>query len=172
MYIHQSGKPSFALLSALRLWATRPNQRRSVAHLAYSGCRLSAENEIIVMRWISDKCNVVLKSLPTSFGEDCLILDAIGKMQGLHDPLELRNLLASSSGQLRSFVEINGLQNGEGVAKLQLSWKVKQSMERWRLGVQWRLNYKKILVNCIAHCAEITDSLTCQKTSPELNIMP
>ena len=46
MYIHQDGKPSFALLSALRLWATPLNQRKSVGYLAYSGSQLSIENEI------------------------------------------------------------------------------------------------------------------------------
>lgn len=164
MYIHQGGRPSFALLSALRLWSTRPNQRRSVAHLVYSGCQLSAENEIFIMGWISDKCNVVLKSLPTSLDEDCLLLDAIGKMQGHHDPLELRNFWASSTGELRDFVQANGLQDGDGGAKLPLSWKVKRSMERWRLAVEWRVNYKRILVNCITYCAEIIDSFTCHES--------
>ncbi|XP_024928512.3 protein SET DOMAIN GROUP 40 isoform X2 [Ziziphus jujuba] len=163
MFIHQSGKPSFALLSALRLWATQPSQRRSVAHLAYSGCQLSVENEILVMRWISNKCNVLLKSLPTSFEEDSLLLDSIGKVQGLHNSLELRTYLASFTGEISAFVEVNGLRNVEDDSALPLSRKIKRSMERWRLAVQWRLNYKKILVNCISYCAESIDSFNCQK---------
>ncbi|KAF6174643.1 hypothetical protein GIB67_006295, partial [Kingdonia uniflora] len=35
LYIQQDGKPLFALLSALRLWATPPNRKKSVCHLAY-----------------------------------------------------------------------------------------------------------------------------------------
>lgn len=163
MYIHQSGKPSFALLSALRLWATQPYKRRSLAHLAYSGWQLSAENEIFVVRWISNSCNVLLKSLTTSFGEDCSLLNAIGKMQGLHNPLELRTYMAFSTGEIQAFLEVNDLQNKEGGAELPSPRKIKRSIERWKLAVQWRLSYKKVLVNCISYCAETIDLLTCQK---------
>ncbi|CBI27360.3 unnamed protein product, partial [Vitis vinifera] len=74
LYIHQNGKPSFALLSALRLWATPASQRRSVGHLVYSGTQLSSENEIFVMEWIAKSCHVVLENLPTSVEEDSLLL--------------------------------------------------------------------------------------------------
>lgn len=167
MYIHRSGKPSFALLSTLRIWATPPNQRRSTAHLAYSGSQLSAENEIVVMRWISKNCNSILKSFPTSFEEDRLLLNAIDKMQDSCNPLELRNVSASSAVQIRAFLEANGLQDGEGVAELLSSRKTKRALDRWRLAIQWRVRYKEILISCISFCSEVIDSLTFQNTTSE-----
>lgn len=167
MYIHQSGKPSFALLSTLRIWATPPNQRRSTAHLAYLGSQLCPENEIVVMRWISKNCNSILKSLPTSFKEDRLLLNAIDKMQDSCNHLELRNVSASSAVQIRAFLEANGLQDGEGVAELLSSRKTKRVLDRWRLAIQWRVRYKEILISCISFCSEVIDSLTFQNTTSE-----
>ncbi|XP_024027484.1 protein SET DOMAIN GROUP 40 [Morus notabilis] len=162
MFIHQSGKPSFALLSALRIWATPRNQRRPASHLAYSGSQLSAENEILVMRWISKNCNCILKSLPTSFEEDRFLLSAIDKMQDSCSPLELRNTVASSTAHIHAFLEANGLQDGEDVAELLSSRKTKREMDRWRLAIQWRVRYKEILINCISHCSRVIDSFTPQ----------
>ncbi|CAM8929525.1 unnamed protein product [Rhodiola kirilowii] len=84
--IDHSGKPSFALLSALRLWATPPNQRKSVSHLAYSGLRHSRQNEIIVMKWLSlpSSFSVELSRLllPTSVGVLPVPLDGDGSHGG------------------------------------------------------------------------------------------
>ena len=167
LYIQQSGKPSFALLSALRLWATQPNQRRSVAHLAYSGLQLSAENEILVMRWISKKCIFVLKSLPTSYEEDSLLLSVIEKLQDSFTPSEQRNVLAISTSQTRAFLAANGLESCEGGADLLSSRKIRQAMGRWRLAIQWRLSYKETLTKCVSYCSEVIDSLTSQNMTLE-----
>ncbi|KAM1413444.1 hypothetical protein ACFXTO_026039 [Malus domestica] len=148
LYIHQTGKPSFALLSALRLWATPRNQRRSVGHLVYSGLQLSIQNEMYVMTWISKKCNAILKSLPTSFEDDRLLSSAIDKIQNLESPLELYQLSSTCRDEICAF-KSNVVQKGERSSM--------QSRERWRLAVEWRLGYKKILVDCISYCDE-----TCQ----------
>ncbi|KAK9016011.1 hypothetical protein V6N11_007098 [Hibiscus sabdariffa] len=81
LYIHQNGRPSFALMCALRLWATPPYQRKSVGHLAYSGCQISKGNEICVMKWIAKKCDAVLKEMPTAIEEDKSLVHLIDKME-------------------------------------------------------------------------------------------
>ncbi|KAL5570934.1 hypothetical protein UlMin_020531 [Ulmus minor] len=163
MYIDQVGKPSFALLSGLRLWLTQPNQRRYVAHLVYSGLQLSPENEILVMRWISNTCKSILKSLPTSFEEDSLLLSAIDKLQDGVGHLEMEDLSSSSTAHICAFLEANGEYDPKSLS----SRKIKRAMDRWRLAIHWRLRYKKILSSCISYCAEIIDSVTCQHISLE-----
>lgn len=159
-YIHQNGKPSFALLSALRLWATPPNKRRSLGHLAYSGSILSTENEINVMKWIAKQCDVILKNLPTSIEEDRLLLSSIDEIQDLHSLLELRKVLSPSGDEIWAFLEANNLQDVKSGSNLLLSRKIKRSMDRWKLAVQWRLRYKKIILDCISYCTQIINSLS------------
>ncbi|CAL5373718.1 unnamed protein product [Camellia sinensis] len=101
LYIHPNGKPSFALLSALRLWLTPPSQRRSVGHLVYSGSQLSAKNEIIVMGWIVKNCKVILKKFVTSIVEDKLLLCTIDKVQDFCTPAELERLLSTFEREAR-----------------------------------------------------------------------
>ncbi|XP_062107618.1 protein SET DOMAIN GROUP 40 isoform X2 [Humulus lupulus] len=165
MYIQQCGKPSFALLSALRLWATRPNQRRSVSHLVYSGSQVSVENEILVMNWILKKCNFVLKNLPTSFEGDSSLLSDIEKLQDSFSSVQLKNVLASSTGHIRAFLEANCLERGESSAKMLSSLNIIQAIGRWRLAIQWRLSYKETLINCSSYCSKVIESLSFQNDS-------
>ncbi|CAL2244510.1 unnamed protein product [Prunus armeniaca] len=158
LFIHQNGKPSFALLSTLRLWATPQNQRRSVGHLVYSGLQLSIQNEMFILRWISKKCTTILKNLPTSFEDDSLLLSAIDKIQNLDAPLELNNVSSTCRDEICAF-KANILQKGERSSM--------ESKERWRLAVEWRLSYKKILVDCISYCDEIVSSLFHQNNSSQ-----
>lgn len=170
-YIEQNGKPSFALLSALRLWMTPANQRRSVGHLAYSGCQLSVDNEISVMIWISNKCHAILKNLPTSIKEDSLLLSAINKIQDYNTPMELKKVMSAFGNEVRAFLETSCLKNGKNgaaaaaAAELSLSGKTKLSIERWKFAVQWRLRYKRTLANCISYCDEVINSLSHQSVS-------
>ncbi|KAH8511460.1 hypothetical protein H0E87_008870 [Populus deltoides] len=160
MYIHQDGKPSFALLSALRLWATPPNQRRSTSHLVYSGSRLSVYNEISVLKWISKNCAMILSNLPTVIEEDSLLLSTINKIENFDKPTELRKLL--SSGEARAFLEASDLQKGKNGSELMFSDKTKRVIERWKLAVQWRISYKKTLIDCISCCTVTINSLSSQ----------
>lgn len=59
LYIQHNGNPSFALLTALRLWATQANKRRVVGHLAYARSQLSVKNEMLVMEWLSKNCHML-----------------------------------------------------------------------------------------------------------------
>ncbi|KDP35711.1 hypothetical protein JCGZ_10483 [Jatropha curcas] len=165
MYIHQDGKPSFALLSALRLWATPPNQRRSVGHLAYSGSQLSVENETWVLKWISKSCHEILNNLPTKVEEDHLLLSTIDKIQNLYNPMELGQMLCQFKGEFRDFLEASSIGKGKNGDELMLSSKTKQAIERWKLAVQWRFRYKKIVVDCISSCTEIINSFYSQHVS-------
>lgn len=162
MYIHQDGKPSFALSSALRLWATPPNQRRSIGHLAYSGFQLSVDNEITVMEWILKNCHRILNDLPTAIELDGLLLSTIDKIQNFHNPVELGRVLYTFGGEVSAFLEANNLGRGKNGAE-ELLDKNKGSMNRWKLSVQWRFRYKKALVDCISYCTEIINSLSNQK---------
>lgn len=157
LYIHQNGKPSFALLAAVRLWATPPNQRKSVSHLTFSGSQLSKENEVIVMKWIAEKCHVILKNFQTSIKEDNLLLCTIDNIRGFLAPMELEKLPSTLKSQIKALLDANGIPNVEIGANISLS---SQSMERWKLAVQWRLNYKKILADCISYCIERIDNLS------------
>ncbi|XP_065864838.1 protein SET DOMAIN GROUP 40-like [Euphorbia lathyris] len=160
LYIHEDGKPSFALLSALRLWATPPNQRRSIGHLAYSGSQLSVENEIMVLKWISKSCQSILKSLATTVEEDNLVLSSISKLQNLNKCREVKKMIQCEcefEGEVSAFLEANNVQKVENVCS-----KTKRSIERWKLAVEWRLRYKTILIDCISYCAQIIISLSTQ----------
>ncbi|KAG8391089.1 hypothetical protein BUALT_Bualt01G0151500 [Buddleja alternifolia] len=86
LYISQDGKPSFALLSTIRLWATPVVQRRSVKHIAFSGHQISSENEVAVMEWLANRCQVLLSSFSTSIEEDTLMLRIIEKIQDFDVP--------------------------------------------------------------------------------------
>ncbi|XP_058098151.1 protein SET DOMAIN GROUP 40 isoform X1 [Magnolia sinica] len=163
LYIQQDGKPSFALLSALRLSVTAPKLRKAVGHLAYSGSILSAENEISVMKWVSKKCRDLLEEMPTSIEEDSLLLCSIEKLQNHPIPEEVVEMLACG-GELCDFFEVNGLQKG-AVSEFLLPGKAKRSMERWKLAVQWRFRYKRILSDCISYCSNMNDHFSSQQVS-------
>ncbi|KAK7321459.1 hypothetical protein VNO77_32120 [Canavalia gladiata] len=157
LYIHHDGKPSFALLAALRLWATPQNKRRSVGHLAYSGSQLSADNEIFIMKWLSKTCDAVLKNLPTSIDEDTLLVNAMDNTQDSFTFMEITKLM-SSRDEIFSFLEAHNMKDVHSFNDIFLSRKARRSMDRWKLAVQWRLRYKKVLVDCISYCNETLDS--------------
>ncbi|KAL3845061.1 hypothetical protein ACJIZ3_002464 [Penstemon smallii] len=143
LYISQNGKPSFALLSTLRLWATPVSKRKSVSHIACTGHQISTENEVVVMKWLAKKCHVLLSNCSTSIEEDELLLRIIDRIQD-YDPLttEYGVLAPALNGELCAFFERNSV-------------KRRQSIYRWKLAVQWRYGHKRILFDCISHCNKI-----------------
>lgn len=158
LYIHHNGKPSFALLAALRLWATPQNKRRSVGHLAYSGSQLSAENEIFIMKWLSKTCHAVLKNLPTCINEDSLLLNAMDNNQDFLTFMEMTKFTPSKD-EIYTFLEAHNMKDVHSFTDILLSKKTRRSMYKWKLAVQWRHRYKKVLVDCISYCNEILNSL-------------
>lgn len=158
LYINQGGEPSYALLSTLRLWATPSNQRRSVGHLAYSGSQLSPENEMRVMHLMLKCCNTVLQNLPTKIEDDQRLLCSLNQVDGIDTPVELFNMFLKLGAEGRAFLESIGLQNRASFAE-SMSWKMERALERWKLAVQWRLRYKRTLVDCITYCSNVTDCI-------------
>ncbi|KAK7276174.1 hypothetical protein RIF29_17309 [Crotalaria pallida] len=157
LFIHHNGKPSFALLAALRLWATPQNKRRSVGQLAYSGSQLSPENEIFIMKWLSKTCHAILKNMPTCIEDDNLLLKAMD-CQDFYTFMDFTKLM-SSKDEIYTFLEAHNMKDDAlSFTDKLLSTKTRRSMDRWKLAVQWRLRYKKVLVFCISFCNEILDS--------------
>ncbi|XP_027331984.1 protein SET DOMAIN GROUP 40 [Abrus precatorius] len=154
LYIHHDGKPSFALLAALRLWATPQNKRRYVGHLAYSGSQLSADNEIFIVKWLSKTCDAVLKNLPTSVDEDTMLLNAMVYSQ---DSMDITKLM-SFRDEIYSFLEAHNMKDAHSFNDIFFSRKARRSMNRWKLAVQWRLRYKRVLADCISYCNETLNS--------------
>ncbi|XP_020234127.1 protein SET DOMAIN GROUP 40 isoform X2 [Cajanus cajan] len=157
LYIHHNGKPSFALLTALRLWATPQNKRRSVGHLVYSGSQLSEDNEIFIMKWLSKTCDAVLKNLPTSIEEDSLLLNAMNSSEDFFTFMEITEFM-SSKDEIYTFLEAHNIKDAHSFTDIILTRKARRSMDRWKLALQWRFKYKKVLVDCISYCNEILNS--------------
>ncbi|KAK4430486.1 protein SET DOMAIN GROUP 40 [Sesamum alatum] len=158
IYISEDGMPSFALLSTVRLWATPMSKRRSIKHIALSGHRISAENEAAVMEWIADKCQALLSSCSTTIDEDILMLLVIDKFQDYTGEAELSPALCD---EIRAFLESNHV-TCEGLStKLHVSLKTRRSVYRWKLAVQWRHGYKRILSDCISYCTRMLDNPSC-----------
>ncbi|KAL1540722.1 [histone H3]-lysine(4) N-trimethyltransferase [Salvia divinorum] len=149
LYISQDGKPSFALLSTLRLWATPVSKRRSVKHIAYSGHLISVGNEAAVMEWTARRCQDVLSSCWTLMVEDTRLLHIIDKIQDCNGEEETSSQALRE--EIRSFLAKNCVTSGA---------KTTRSISRWRLAVEWRYSYKRILSKCISHCAKTLDNLS------------
>lgn len=115
------------------------------------------------MKWLSKKCQGLLETLPTSIDEDGVLLDAIDKMQNNWSPTVGVQMLASG-GELSDFFQANGLQKGD-VSGFQLTAKSMRSMQRWRLAVEWRFRYKKILLDCTSYCSMMISFLSSHHVS-------
>ncbi|XP_017975093.1 PREDICTED: protein SET DOMAIN GROUP 40 isoform X1 [Theobroma cacao] len=157
LYIHQNGRPSFALMAALRVWATPPYQRKSIRHRAYSGSQLSQDNEISVMTWIAKKCHATLKAMPTSIEDDNLLLSFTDKIQEFDNLWEWGKVMPAFGGEFCNLLQATNLKrNDESFA----SRRAKMLIDRWKLAVHWRLIYKKVLVDCISYCTDTINSLS------------
>ncbi|KZV53812.1 protein SET DOMAIN group 40 [Dorcoceras hygrometricum] len=158
LYISQDGKLSFALLSTARLWATPHKKRRLIKHIVCSGLLISAENEVAVAKWIAEKCQLLLCSYATSIEEDELLLRIIMDIQNFNEPSENREASAALNDEIWHMLASNNVKRGELLAKLKISAKTRRSLDRWKLAVHWRCNYKKILRNCISHYSKMLNN--------------
>lgn len=158
LYIDQIGKPSFALLAAMRLWATPTHLQKSVRHVACSGSVVSNANEIIVMQWLIKECYSVLKTFTTSVEEDASLLSVFDKE--FESATELKNALLELTGESCAFLKANGLLNDEISGNIALTRKVTRSMDKWKLAIGWRLKYKEMLHDCISHCTRVINDLS------------
>ncbi|KAH6837615.1 hypothetical protein C2S53_014163 [Perilla frutescens var. hirtella] len=152
LYISVDGKPSFALLSTVRLWATPVSKRRSVKHLAYSGQLISIDNEVAVMEWTAKRCRAVLSSCSTSIEEDLQLLHFMDKIENSNG--ETKSSTLALGDEIRAFLESNSVDAGKVTAKR------RRSISRLKLAVQWRHRYKSILSDCIIHCSKMLDNIS------------
>lgn len=155
LYIHQDGKPSFALLATIRLWATPVTYRRSVGHIAYSGHQISAENEVTVLEWIVKNCRALLGNCSSSIEEDELLLNTIHKIQDYNTSIDFGDVSRACIIEFSAFLEMN---DRKLPSQVQICRKAR-SIHRWKLAVEWRLSYKRILCECISHCNERLEDL-------------
>ncbi|TYH94686.1 hypothetical protein ES332_A12G056700v1 [Gossypium tomentosum] len=163
LYIHQNGRPSFALMCALRLWATPLQQRKSIGHLAYSGCPISKGNEIYVMKWIGKKCDALLKEMPTSVEEDKSLVHLMDKMEEYENLGEwVKKASAVFGGEFGDNNILKAAYGVEGDDELTSLVRTKMLIDRWKLAVQWRLMYKTVVARCISYCTDIVNSLSTQ----------
>ncbi|KAG4168881.1 hypothetical protein ERO13_A12G052400v2 [Gossypium hirsutum] len=163
LYIHQNGRPSFALMCALRLWATPLQQRKSIGHLAYSGCPISKGNEIYVMKWIGKKCDALLKEIPTSVEEDKSLVHLMDKMEEYENLGEwVKKASAVFGGEFGDNNILKAAYGVEGDDELTSLVRTKMLIDRWKLAVQWRLMYKTVVARCISYCTDIVNSLSTQ----------
>ncbi|KAL7094268.1 hypothetical protein ACP275_11G092400 [Erythranthe tilingii] len=132
LYISKNGKPSFALISTVRLWATPERNRRSVKHIAFSGQLISNENEVAAMEWIANRCRDLLSGFPSSIEEDALVLCMIDEIENCSGEREL---------SIRTFLERNNVKA------------TRSNICRLKLAVEWRHRYKTILSDCISYCS-------------------
>lgn len=156
LYIQENGNPSFALLSAMRLWATPTHLKKSVQHLAYSGSSVSTVNEIIVMEWLAKKCRLVLKSFLTSIEEDKSLLSVLDRE--FESGMEVKSaLLGLTDESCCGFLKNNGLLNDE---IMDLPRKAIRSLEKWKLAIRWRVKYKMMLCDCISYCTRVINDFS------------
>ncbi|CAL5082890.1 unnamed protein product [Urochloa decumbens] len=157
LYIHPNGHPSFALLCGLRLWATPANHKKAVSHQIYSGSMLSTENEMEIMKWLINKCEGALQQLPTTveFDESLLIfLCKIQSSTNCRTDVKQSGFEQEFAAFLRFHrFELDCSDNGQLPARLL------RSLERWKLAVQWRFNYKKTLKKCVSYCESLVHEL-------------
>ncbi|GAB2228832.1 hypothetical protein Droror1_Dr00022963 [Drosera rotundifolia] len=165
-FIHHDGRPSFSMLCALRLWATPVNQRKNLARLVFSGSQLSPRNESTVMSCIASKCKSMLGNLPSRVDDDIVLLQAISDAQDLTSLLEVgKQLHPAVALELTDFLKSNCVLDEDIKGNWELRETVKRSLDIWRLAVQWRIGYKKILVDCISFCSQIVHRLSPSNTT-------
>lgn len=160
LYIYQDGKPSFALLSTIRLWATPASKRKSVKHIVYSGELISTENECAAMKWMAKTCETLLKSCSTSITEDMLLLHIIDKIQD-YNPAESEygEVSTTMHDEICGFLESNSGVRGKVASRIPLSAK-SRSIYRWKVAVEWRMSYKRILCDCITYCHSMLNNVS------------
>ena len=176
LYIDYEGKPSFSLLSNLRQRAAPASLLKSRRHLALAGQQISPESDEVLFRWLKTKCQTMLASCSTSFEADELLLKVIDAHPSM---MEMRKFLAgwkedTTSPSTSSHKSIDAPEHLERVVTREvenfiasvshlntLSTSSSQEdlrLERWRLAVEWRLGFKKILMSCILRCSHLEDS--------------
>lgn len=113
------------------------------------------------MKWLASKCQEVLDGLPTGPADDSAAIMMVERMQECSSWGCCAGLVQSCEGEIREFLVANGM-GEDSVAGSPLPGKLKRSMGRLRLALQWRLCYKRALLQCISYCRDTIDTISSQ----------
>jgi hypothetical protein len=64
----------------------------------------------------------------------------------------------SSRDEVYTFLEAHNMTDELSFSDIISSIKTRRAMDRWKLAVLWRLQYKRVLVDCISYCNGMLDS--------------
>ncbi|KAF3335573.1 protein SET DOMAIN GROUP 40 isoform X2 [Carex littledalei] len=166
LYIQPDGTPSFVLLCALRLWVTPISCRKSCMQLVISGSQISVQNEVQVLNWLAKRCYETLWNLPTTIKEDKILVTGIDKFQKGTAWMDFSDF-GPVLQELKNFFEGHNLkfEESKNLVLDEMPIRVRKSLERWRLAVEWRLGYKDMIFKCFCYCKEKIDELSpCSKS--------
>jgi hypothetical protein len=170
LYIDYEGKPSFSLLSNLRLRAAPASLLKTRRHLALAGQQISPESDKVLFQWLKTKCQTMLRSCSTSFQADELLLQIVNAHPSM---VVIRKFLASckedtTSPSISSEKWFNAPEHLQQVITHEVesfiasvfnsdtssipAWQEDLRLERWRLAIEWRIGFKKIVMTCISRC--------------------
>lgn len=136
------------------------NLRRTVGNRVYSGSIVSVENEVLIMKWLAKHCTDILARLKTTIGEDSMLSSTVDKMID-HPSCLSSTVVLPHMSELREFFEAHGL-TMEVADYIGMPVKARRSLERWKLAIQWRLAYKKMLQGCVFYCENLICCLSSQ----------
>lgn len=175
LYIDHEGKPSFSLLSNLRLRAAPASLLKTRRHVALAGQQISPESDKVLFQWLKTKCQTVLTSCSTSFQADELLLKIIVAHPSM---VEIRKFLAGCKEDTTSTsISIDIFSNAPEHLQRVITNEVESfiasvfhsdtsstpssqedlRLERWRLAIEWRLGFKKIVMSCISRCSRVVN---------------
>ena len=136
-FLHHDGRPSWALLRALRLAAAAPEERAARGHRALEGRAVSAAGDGAAVALLAAACRAALAALPTTVEEDEAELAAL--LEGGGDG-------GGGGGGGGGGDGGGGMEDGD--------------RECLRLAIEWRLGYKRMLMRGAALADDGDGNLT------------
>lgn len=153
-------------MCALRLWATPVSCRKSCMQLVISGSQISVQNELQVLNWLAKRCYETLWDLPTTIKDDKILVTGIDKFQNGTAWMDFSDF-GPVLQELKNFFEEHNLkfEDSKNLVLDEMPIRVRKSLERWRLAIEWRLGYKNMIYKCFCYCKEKIDELSsCSKS--------
>lgn len=132
-------------------------------HLVLSGSQISVQNELKVFNWLAKRCYEILQDLPTTIKEDKSLVSGIDKFQK-GTRMDFSDF-GPALQELKNFFEEHNLkfEDSKKFVLDEMPIRVRKSLERWRLAIEWRLGYKNMLFKCFCYCTEKIDELSSSK---------
>lgn len=96
LFIDYEGKPSFSLLSNLRLRAAPASLLKTRRHLALAGQQISPDSDRVVFQWLKARAQTMLADCATSSHADELLLEFLNTHHSMVEVRDYKNLLLHS----------------------------------------------------------------------------